>query len=259
MNLVTMNRMSVLATGAVLGLASAASAAHVDFFDAGGFFLNVVPGESRTLTQSVPPGPTGALGGLRQVTATNDGTAQPVNVNLSVDNPDVNNDAVQLSLGSSNTPGNVLFEYGGFTDAGDLNADFLNIPADDGSDTGMNWTMITVNLTQVTGRGTATVTLASDSGDDSATVSQDFNASDSNSNLSLLYSDFFADDSDLDLTDIDSVSLNITGNAGLTAGISFFGRAGSVPDNGGNVIPTPAAATAGLAMLGGLMLRRRRD
>lgn len=257
MNLATMNRLSVLATGAVLGVTSVASAAHVDFFDAGPFSLSVDSGDSQTIVQTVPPGPSGALGGLRQVTATNDGTAQPVTVDLAVDSPDVNDDAVQLSLGSSNTPGNVLFEYGGFTTAGDLDADFLNIPDAGGNDTGLNWTMLTVNLTQVTGQGTATATLVSDG--DSATVSQDFNASDSNTNLALLYSDFLSDNGDLDLEDIDSVSLNITGNAGLTAGISFFGRAGAVPDDNGNVIPTPAAATTGLALLGGLMLRRRRQ
>ena len=183
--------------------------------------------------------------------------------------PDVADDAVQVSLGTSNTPGSVLFEYGDFTSAGDLNADFLNIPADDGSDTGLNWTMLTVNLTDVTGQGTATATLMSGSGGSSATVSQDFNASDSNTNLSLLYSDFLDEDSTLNLESIDGVSLQIDGNAGLTAGISFFGRAGAVPDdadngdgdNGddnGTVIPTPAALPAGLAALGLVLLRRRR-
>ena len=240
-----------------LGIAASASAAHVDFFDAGPFTLTAGDGETQTASQTVPPDATGALGGLRQVTIDNtaDGTPGVIIAALQDLQPGGNDDAVNLAFGSA---GSVLFEYGTFIDGNaPLAADFINIPD---VSPAMNWTHLDVDFTSSTGGGTATVTLQSNGA--SATLTQAIQTG--THTLEFFYDDMLAQTPGLDLTSVDAASLLITGSAfadfGSAYNISFYHRDGAVP--GGlppGVIPTPAAASAGLALMGGLLLRRRRQ
>ena len=243
-----MNTKTTLIAALTAGaLGTAASAAHVDFFDAGDFDLTATDGQAAFATQDVPPGETGALGGQRAVSIFNPGdNTGAINVNLTTDSPDVNDDAVNLDFGGD---GFVTFEYGGFTDAGDLNADFLNIP-----DTDLNWTRVEADFALSSGGGTATVTLTSDGA--SAALSRDIPAG--TSDLGFDYVDFLTIDPNLDLESIDSASLVIEGDLGDNYSVSFFHRAGAT-DQVPNPIPTPGAAVAGLALLGGVVARRRRN
>ena len=230
---------------ALTAVATTASAAHVDFFDAGDFSLTAVDGQAAMATQTVPPGPTGALGGVRDVFIFNPGdNSGSINASLTTDSPDVNDDAVDLTFGGDGT---VTFEYGGFTSGGDLNADFLNIP-----DTMLDWTRVEADFAVSSGGGTATVTLTSDGA--SAALSRSIPAG--TSELGFDYTDFLAIDSGLNLESIDSASLVINGFEGDNYSVSFFQRAGATD---GVVIPTPGAAVAGLALLGGVVARRRRN
>ena len=263
-----------------LGIAASASAAHVDFYDAGPFSLAANAGETRVHMQNVPAGASGALGGQRIVQIVNpgDGGVSPITASLDVDSPDVNDDAVDISFAD---PGTVTFNYGSFTDnfsnlfastAGPLNADFLNIPNDDGSDSGRNWTRLEVDFNDNTDSidgdgdgdidvedglvgGTATVTITS--GSSTASLSQTIDSEDGT--LMFDYDDFAAQAPGLDFTDIDGAQLQISGDAGDAYSIAFFNRGGNVPDSVTPVIPSPAALPAGMALLAGLALRRRRQ
>ena len=87
MNLSRLTTATALAASTMLVFGGVATAAHVDFFDSGPFDVAADPGESQTVTQSVPAGDGGALGGLRQVTVSNDGPSQQTTASLSVDDP----------------------------------------------------------------------------------------------------------------------------------------------------------------------------
>ena len=247
---------------------STASAAHIDFFDAGGFRRSANPGETRTVSQNVPSGEDGALGGVRQVTVRSSfgGGINPVaaEVRPGADGED------GVLLTSFNSTGSVVLEYGGLTSAGDLNADFLNIPDADPS---MQWTQLELDFSGVTGFGGASATLTSNAGAATATVLADAPSAREGGTSVFAYTDFLAQAPALDLTDIDSVSLEITGFFGSRFTLPFFGRGGSIlidgngggDDGGGdgsvppNVIPSPAAMPAGLMLIAGLTLRRRRS
>ena len=272
-----MHRLTLLTAAVVpLALAASASAAHVDFFDAGPFSLTAEQGETEVHMQNVPSGPTGALGGQRIVQITNfagdgeDGEddGNGVTASLAIEGDGGNDDAVDLDFDDF---GRIQFNYGSFTNdfadtfasvTGDFNADFLNIPNDDGNDTGMNWTRLEVDfddpddLATGVGQTQVTVTITSNSGEATASLSQFVTSA--APTLEFDYADFLAQDDDLDFTDIDGAQLTINGIAGDFYSIGFFNRAGNVPD-ATPIIPTPAALPAGLALMTGLMLRRRQS
>lgn len=277
-----MNRMTFPALLAALPLglaATTASAAHVDFFDAGPFDVTAAPGETRLHMQMVPPGASGALGGQRILELSNNSdpafSGGDVRASLNPTGPGDNDDAAILEFGPG---GSASFSYGSFTDAfsstfpvtvGDLNADFFNIPDDMGNDTGFNWTGLVVNLDPFDGSAgpaNIAINLSSGSGASGAVVSQPVPITGpAGGSVVFSYDDFLALSPDLDLTDIDGVRFSITSEGSSSLQIASLLRTGSVadPDNGGGgngtVIPSPAALPAGLALLAGLALRRRRD
>lgn len=232
------------AVAVVVGLnAATASANHIDFFEEPAFTLNdSVGGGATTLTQGgLLTGNT--LGGRRDLVL--DALAGTVTASLAPTDPGVvgDNDSLIFTAADASSQGNLAIVIGM---GGDLNANFLDIPA-----SSLDWDRVRVNFGGVSSTGSVTVTLFSD-GEGDAIVTKLFGGGDND--LDFFHTEFFAANgayTAATLRDIDRATLQVNGQQGGSYTLQSFNRNGAVPE--------PASlALLGLGLLGMAGYARKR-
>ena len=216
---------------------------HIDFFDDGPFSQtnNAANPANEFAVTGIPTA--GTLGGRRDVTLDSD--AGTVSFSLNPTGAGANDDFAVFSA-AAGSRGSVTVAYGR---AGDLNANFLDIP-----NSMLQWDRIRLTL-QGASSGSVSVTLFSD-GQGFTTLVRFFSFA-NGGNVDFLYADFMASSPAFTadtFRDIDLVNFTIFGNDGATYNIASFDRNGSVvPEPSSTVLLGIAAAGITVAYL-----RRRR-